>query len=264
VPGSCQDRVAIVTGASRGIGEAIARRLAEEGALVVLSARTLEPGSDRAGSLAETATAIRADGGQALTIRCDLSSREDRRALVSEVEGSCGRVDILVNNAAVTYLMPVAEFSSKRFDLMVEVQLRAPYELIQLVVPGMRARGEGWILNITSRAADHAVGPPFEDVQTQGFSVYGMVKAGLNRLSNSLAAELYEDGIAVNALAPWDNVATPGAGHHELVEGFALEGTEWMAEAALALCSNPPRQLTGRVAYSQPLLSELGIVPKPR
>ena len=84
-----------------------------------------------------------------------------------------------------------------------------------------------------------------------------MVKAGLNRLTTALAAELFDDGIAVNALAPWDNVATPGAGHHDLVEGFALETPELMAEAALALCSQPPKQLTGRIAYSQPLLAEL-------
>ncbi len=81
-------------------------------------------------------------------------------------------------------------------------------------------------------------------------------------MTTALAAELYDDGIAVNSLAPWDNVATPGAGHHDLVDGFKLEGPEYMAEAALVLCSTPPKQLTGRVAYSQPLLEELGIRPR--
>jgi NAD(P)-dependent dehydrogenase (short-subunit alcohol dehydrogenase family) len=258
---ACAGKVAVVTGASRGIGEAIARRLAEEGARVALSARTLEPDDRSQGSLRETADAIRAAGGEAVAIRCDLSSPEDRRNLIEEAQRQLGDVDILVNNAAVTFLLPLDAFSSKRFDLMVEVQLRAPYELAQLVVPRMRERGEGWILNITSRAANHAVGPPFEEIQKQGFTVYGMVKAGLDRLSNAMAAELYDDGIAVNALAPWDNVATPGAGHHELVDGFALEGVEWMAEAALVLCSSPPKQLTGRIAYSQPLLGELKRLP---
>ncbi len=75
-------------------------------------------------------------------------------------------------------------------------------------------------------------------------------------MSTALAAELFPSGIAVNALAPWDNVATPGAEHHDLVQGFALEGPEVMAEAALLLCSAPPEQLTGRVAFSQPLLAE--------
>jgi NAD(P)-dependent dehydrogenase (short-subunit alcohol dehydrogenase family) len=173
-------------------------------------------------------------------------------------------VDILVNNAAVTFLEPIEKFSRKRFDLMVEVQLWAPCELTQLVLPAMKANGEGWILNISSRAANIALGPPFDEVQKAGFTVYGAVKAALDRMSNAMAAELYDQGIAVNALAPWDNVATPGAGHHALVDGFTLEGVEWMAEAALVLCSSPPGRLTGMVAYSQPLLNGLGIRPVTR
>ncbi len=262
MPGACEGKVAVVTGSSRGIGEAIARRLAEEGARVVLSARTLEPDPRYEGSLVETAEAIRAAGGEAVAVQCDVSKSDDRHRLVAEAERQLGPVDILVNNAAVTFLLPLEEFPRKRFDLMVEVQLWAPYELAQLVVPRMKERGEGWILNISSRAATMAPGPPFDEVHTSGFTVYGLVKAGLDRLSNSMAAELYDHGIAVNALAPWDNVATPGAGHHDLVEGFALEGVEWMAEAALVLCSSPPKQLTGRVAYSQPLLNELKLRPK--
>jgi len=260
---SCEGKVAVVTGASRGLGEAIARRLADEGARVVLSARTLDPDPKYAGSLTETAAAINAAGGEAIAIRCDLSDTESRRALITETVERLGPVDILVNNAAVTFLLPFTEFPEKRFRLMFEVQVRAPYELAQLVVPSMRERGEGWILNITSRAGIHPFGPPFEPVHKSGFTVYGMVKAALDRFSTALAAELYDDGIAVNALAPWDNVATPGASGHDLVDGFAIEGPEWMAEAALLLCSTPPKQLTGRVAYSQPLLAEFQRRPKP-
>ena len=256
--GACKGKVALVSGGSRGIGESIAKRLAEAGARVAISARTLEPDPRYEGSLVETTEAIRAAGGEAVPIQCDLSNAEDRHRLVAETVARLGPVDILVNNAAVTFLLPVVDFPEKRFKLMVEVQLWAPYELIQLVVPGMKQRGAGWILNISSRAGIHPIGPPFDAVHATGhFSVYGMVKAGLNRLTTALAAELYDDGIAVNALAPWDNVATPGAGHHDLVDGFALEGPELMAEAALALCSEPPKQLTGRIAYSQPLLAEL-------
>lgn len=262
--GRCGGRVAIVTGASRGIGEAIARRLAGAGARVALSARTLEPDPRHEGSLVDTAAAIRAEGGEAVPIQCDIARADDRRRLVAETEAQLGPVDILVNNAAVTFLLPYEDFPEKRFRLMVEVQLWAPYELGQLVVPGMKERGEGWILNISSRAASHPIGPPFDPVHKAGFSVYGMVKASLNRMTTALAAELYDDGIAVNSLSPWDNVATPGASHHDLVQGFALEGPEHMAEAALALCSSPPKQLTGRVAYSRPLLEELGIRPEPR
>ncbi|HEY2429048.1 MAG TPA: SDR family NAD(P)-dependent oxidoreductase [Acidimicrobiales bacterium] len=256
--------MAIVTGASRGIGEAIARRLAEEGGRLALAARTVEPDPRQSGSLAEVVDDIRMAGGEAIAVQCDLSNPDDRRRLVAETQERLGPVDILVNNAAVTFLQPIEAFSRKRFDLMVEVQLWAPYELTQLVLPAMKARGEGWILNISSRAANMALGPPFDDVQTRGFTVYGAVKAALDRLSNSMAAELHGHGVAVNALAPWDNVATPGAGHHALVDGFAVEGVEWMAEAALVLCSSPPAQLTGLVAYSQPFLNGVGVRPVTR
>ena len=259
--GLCEGRVAIVTGASRGIGEAIARRLAEEGARLAISARTLQPDPRYDGSLVETAEAIRARGGEAVPIQCDISKAHDRHRLIAETEATLGPIDILVNNAAVTFLIPYEEFPEKRFRLMVEVQLWAPYELGQLVVPGMKQRGQGWILNVSSRAASHPLGPPFDPVEKAGLSVYGLVKAGLNRMTTAMAAEYFDHGIAVNSLAPWHNVATLGASHHRLVDGFRLEGPEHMAEAALALCSSPPKQLTGRVAYSQPLLEELGIRP---
>jgi citronellol/citronellal dehydrogenase len=142
-------------------------------------------------------------------------------------------------------------------------RVRAPDELTQLVVPGIRRRRRGWILNITSRAGTHPVGSPFEEIHvTGGFSAYGMCKAALDRFTTAGAGETYRDGIAINSLGPWDTVATPGPGTHDLVKNLTLEGPEWMAEAALALCSCEPR-LTGRIAYSQPLLAELRRRPRP-
>jgi len=257
-----EGRVAIVTGASRGIGAAIAERFAEEGARVAVSARTLEPDERYEGSLRGTVERISKAGGEAIAVQCDLSKPEDRRQLISDTVAGLGPIDILVNNAAVTFMLPFEEFPETRWRLMFEVQVRAPYELAQMVVPAMRARGEGWVLNISSRAGIHPVGPPYDPFHLSGVTVYGMVKAALDRFSTALSAELNEANIAVNSLSPWDNVATPGATHHDLVEQYNLEGPEWMAEAALALCSHPPRQLTGRVAYSQPLLAELQRRPR--
>jgi NAD(P)-dependent dehydrogenase (short-subunit alcohol dehydrogenase family) len=257
----CEGRVALVTGASRGIGAAIATRLASAGAKVAAAARTLEPDPKYTGSLSETVQRIRDAGGTVVPVQADIAKPDDRRRMVEETVAELGPIDILVNNAAVTWYLPFTEFPEKRYNLMFEVQVRAPFELAQMVVPGMRERKQGWILNISSRAGVHPQGPPFMEVYKRGFSVYGMVKAALDRFSTGLAAEVYDDSIAVNSLSPWDNVATPGAGTHDLVEGFPMEDISWMAEAALVLCSCDPKRLTGRVTYSQPLLAELQLRP---
>jgi NAD(P)-dependent dehydrogenase (short-subunit alcohol dehydrogenase family) len=259
----CEGKVALVTGASRGIGAAIARRLASEGAVVACAARTLDPDPRYPGTLTETVEQITAAGGRAQAFQADLSSTEDRHALVASVTEAIGPVDILVNNAAVSFFLPIDTFPEKRFRLMVEVQVWAALELCQLVIPAMRENGGGWILNITSRGATKPPGPPYEAFFSEtGSTVYGLCKAALDRMSIGMAAELGKDGIAVNALAPWDNVATSGATTHDLTEDYRLEPVEHVAEAAMQLCSGDRATLTGRVAYSQPLLSELGVVPR--
>jgi NAD(P)-dependent dehydrogenase (short-subunit alcohol dehydrogenase family) len=258
--GSLNGKVAIITGASRGIGEAIARRFAADGARVAISARTQNEGDHRLqGSLATTAEAIRAAGGTVLPIVADLARPADRARLIETVQRELGPIDVLVNNAAVTYFEPVTGFPEKRFELMFTVQVRAPFELAQLVLPGMRERKSGWILNISSRSAIHPAGPPFSS--RGGSTVYGMCKAAIERFSTGLASEVYADGIAVNALSPSGLVPTPGVVFHRLTDGVPddrLEAPEVMAEAAYALCTGDPSVLTGRVTYARPILDELG------
>ena len=261
--GALEGRVAIVTGASRGIGAAIARRFAAEGAAVAVSARTeAESDARLPGTIHETADAITTLGGRALAIRADLSQPDDRRHLVESATAALGPVDILVNNAAVTWFMPVLEFPSRRFDVMFDVQVHAPFQLAQLLLPSMVERGRGWILNISSGAARHPQGPPFAARAARGGTVYGMCKAAIERFSTGLAAEVYDHGVAVNALSPSRVVATPGVMVHRLIPEGAedqAEPVEVMAEAALQLCSGDPKVLTGRVCYSQALLEELGV-----
>ena len=257
--GTLDGKVAIVTGASRGIGAEIARRFGRAGAAVVVAARTAGPGtSPLPGTIGETAEQIRAAGGTAVAIRADLSKPEDRERLVEQTASQLGPPDILVSNAAVTYFTPTGDFTARRFKLMFDVQVEGPFHLAQLVIPGMRDKGGGWILNISSGAARHPAIPP--SGPPRGGTVYGMCKAALERFSTGLAAELYEDNIAVNALSPSRVVPTPGTVFHRLTteDDPRAEPPSVMAEAALLLCSGDPKVLTGRIAYSQQLITELG------
>jgi NAD(P)-dependent dehydrogenase (short-subunit alcohol dehydrogenase family) len=261
VPGSrLEGRVALVTGASRGIGEGIARRFAAEGAAVAVSARTVEEGDHPLpGSVATTVAAITEAGGVAIAVAADLASADDRRRLIETVTADLGPVDVLVNNAAITYFAPVAEFRESRYDLMFEVQVRAPFQLAQAVLPGMVERGEGWILNISSAAGRHPEGPPYRR-GLGGGTVYGMCKAALERFTTGLAAEVHGAGVAVNVLSPSGLVGTPGVEHHGLTRGVPrefIETTDEFAGAALWLCCGPPSERTGRIDYSRPLQDEI-------
>ncbi|HET9728984.1 MAG TPA: SDR family NAD(P)-dependent oxidoreductase [Acidimicrobiia bacterium] len=253
------DRVAIVTGASRGIGAAIARRFASEGAAVALVARSLERGSGGhlPGSLEETADAISAGGGRALPIAADLSDPScDRAAIVVRVEAELGPVDVLVNNAAACFYLPLDQTSERRLRVAYEVNVITPYLLAQAVMPGMAARGRGWILNITSAIVDvdHLDNP-----QQARSSTYAPSKAALNRLTISLATELRGRGIAVNALAPVAAVATEGATALLDLPPEYCEPIDLMVDAALDLCCCDPAQ-SGQVVRSRPYLRQRGLL----
>ncbi len=247
-----------MTGTSRGLGKAVAKRLAAEGATVALTARTMEPDDKYVGSLRETLDEIEAAGGSAIAIQADASVSEERERLMAEVIEQVGSPDILVNNAAVTFLRPLDEFPEKRVKLMLEMHVVAPLHLTQLAIPAMRERKQGWVLMMTSVGGERIPGPPFSDFDTNaGFGVYGTVKAALSRLTQSLAAELYADGIAVNAAAPSNPVRTEGAATLDL----ANEDTEdisLITETAFILCTGDPATLTGRVAHTEPFLREVG------
>jgi NAD(P)-dependent dehydrogenase (short-subunit alcohol dehydrogenase family) len=259
-------KIALVTGASRGIGTAIAQRLAMDGAAVAVSARTVNPGESRfEGTINETVDLIRREGGTAIALAADLSRPDQRQRLLEETERELGPIDILVNNAAVTWFEPVAEFKESHYDLMFEVQVKAAFQMSQHVLEGMRARGSGWILNISSRGAIHPEGPPYQGAR--GGTVYGMCKAALERFTTGLASEVWADGIAVNVLSPTKGVLTPGVIHHKLVppgtEAERTEGVEVIAEAAHALVSGDPKERTGIIGYSQEIVERFGLTPTP-
>lgn len=254
-------QVAVVTGASRGIGEYIAKRYAMEGARVVVSARTVESGEHYLpGSINDTVRAIVDAGGEAVAIKADLAVQADAEALIEQAQAQLGPVDILVNNAAITYFTPVAEFRQKHYDLMMAVQVWAPFHMAQCVLPGMRERGHGRILNISSGAAIH----PDKTGAGRGGTVYGMCKAALERFTTGLAQETYADGIGVNVISP-GLVATPGVMHHKLINDSNRDATtpvEHMAEACLRLVHGDSKELTGRIDYADEVMKEFNLQAK--
>ena len=265
--GQLEGRVALVTGASRGIGAGIAQRFAAEGAAVAVTARTLdaEPEAPLAGSLRETVAIIEAAGGRALAVQADLADADDRAQVVPQVTSELGAVDVLVNNAAAAFYLPTAEIPLRRRRLTFELNVHAPIDLAQAVLPAMRANGAGWIVNVSSATSKPPKGPPFDPGFKLGFTstVYGASKSALERLTTGLAAEVYADGVAVNSLAPVAAVRTPGA---DALVGDVLDANpgiveplELFVEAALALAVADPRSFTGRICYSRPLLDELGL-----
>ena len=254
-------KVAVVTGASRGIGEAIAYRYAQEGAKVVVSARTLEDGDHKLrGGINSVVSNIHGAGGEALAVRSDLALSEHRENLVRKTEATFGPIDILVNNAAVTYYASTPEFSKKRYDLMMAVQVYAPFHFAQMILPGMIQRRSGWILNVSSHAAIH---PPV-DAGSKGGIVYGMCKAALERFTSGLAAEVFDQNIGVNVISP-GLVATPGAVFHNLITPASksrVTPVEDMAEACLRLVHGDAKAMTGKITYADEMIKAYGLIPQ--
>ncbi|MGI8329432.1 SDR family NAD(P)-dependent oxidoreductase [Actinomadura scrupuli] len=249
--------MAIVTGASRGIGQYIAERLAAEGAAIALVARTVAPGSPSLpGSLEEVMDRIRADGGRVEAVPADLTLPESVETIVARAEAALGPVDTLVNNAGVNFYGPALDITMRRYGLMFQMMVHAPFRLCQLAVPGMVERGRGWVLNITSKQARHPMGPPYPDWASDGCVPYGMCKAALDRLTTGLAAELHGSGVSVNSLGTSGLVMTPGVAvvSPHTPDNAPVEDDSAMADAALKLCSAPPGTVTGSVAYSMDLL----------
>jgi len=260
-------RTAIVTGASRGIGRTIAELLAAEGARVVCVARTLNEGDHRLeGSLNGTVGAIRGGGGEATPVAADISSEAECLKLVEAARAAYGRIDALVNNAALNYYIPTVEYPTNRWIKAFAVNVHAPFILSKAVLPDMIAAGRGAIVNISSGSA---IGPgrgPYKDQKVRGGVMYGATKAALERFTQGLAQEVAQHGgIAVSCVSPSRTVPTPGTVYHKLMASLddpRGEPPMMMARAALLLASEPAEKVNGRVTYSQQILKEFGWIDK--
>ena len=251
-------KVALVTGASRGIGRAISQRLASAGATVVVTARSVEKevGETRRGArqtlpgtLAETFELIKHSGGEVIAIGADLADPKQRASLIERTVQRAGAVDILVNNAGFCDFVAVADMSMEVFDRTLDHYVRVPFVLTKAAIPHMRNRGAGWIVNITSSQALPVSRPFPEYLAVSGDTVYSAAKAAVNRLTQGLAAELLSSNIAVNAVGPSTAIMTPGAADY-IPGGYPTEDVAYLAETVLAMCHLPAVARTGLIAHS--------------
>lgn len=262
--GKLDGKVAVVTGASRGIGREVANVFAEEGAKVVLAARTVNEGDHPSltGSLTTAVEQIRAAGGEAHAVAADVSKEDDCRRLIEEAKATFGPVDVLVNNAALNYYIPVADYPVSRWVRGFAVNVHGPFILSQAVLPDMMERRSGAIVNLSSMGA---VGPGRGPYQSsggpRGGSMYGATKAALERFTQGLAQEVYEYGISVTCVSPSVGVPTEGTVYHGLRKSLddpEGEPIRTMANSILLLATEPLDKVTGRVCYSQQILKEFG------
>ena len=267
--GKLDDKVVLVTGASRGIGADIARLFAAEGGRVVCAARTLREGDHPlAGSLEHTVGEITAAGGEATAIAADISEPDECARLVRAARDVYGPIDVLVNNAALTYFIEVKDYPVNKWLRSWAVNVHAPFVLSKLVLEDMIPRRRGSIVNISSGSAiGPGRGPYPEPERYSGGTCYGVEKAALERFTQGLAREVYPHGVSVTAVSPSQVVPTPGTVHHKLVRSMDDPRGEppiLMARAALLLATEPCERITGRVTYSQEILKEHGWITEAR
>ena len=268
--GRLDGKVVVVTGASRGIGANVARLFAAEGGRVVCAARTVQEGQHPlAGSLEQTVGAIRKAGGEAHAVGANIAEPPECERLIREARQRYGPIDVLINNAALTYYVPVKDYPVGKWLRSWAVNFQAPFILSQLVLGDMVPRRTGAIVNISSGSA---IGPgrgPYPDpaVGARGGTCYGAEKAALERFTQGLASEVFQYGVSVTSVAPSQVVPTPGTVYHRLVSGLDDPRGEppiLMARAALLLATEPAERVSGRVTYSQQILREFGWIESAR
>jgi NAD(P)-dependent dehydrogenase (short-subunit alcohol dehydrogenase family) len=276
-------RTAIVTGASRGLGKAIAIALAREGAAVAVVARSESQWNERLpGTIHETVAEIEEAGGRAVAIAADLSLTDEVESAYSRARDALGAIDVLVNNAALTVPgrpsgmksesgtlrsatppatsgAPAAPFGSflsfplGGYQRHLAVGLFASYRLMQLVLPDMIGLGHGAIVNISSAAGLSPGEGPYAHTGVPGPIAYGGNKAALHHLTQCVAVEMQAHGIAVNVLSPSAAILTPGT-MYSMPEGSEWASAEEFAEATIRVALMSADDVTGQLLWDQDVL----------
>ena len=257
------DKVAIVGGASRGIGKDIAVALAAEGAKVMVAARSeVEPDPRLPGTIHQTVDDIQAAGGEAIAVKADISDEEQIDAMVKRTLDTYGRIDVLINNAAVLIPRNILDLPTRHIDLHNKVNIKGPILCIRAVLPTMLEQQQGWVINVSSRAAVFPGPGPYQDVQPTRAFMYAATKAALERLTQHLAVEYQNQGLSFNVLSPVGRIRTPGnvfgmTKPGETPEPF--EVAEAMGKAAVYICSQEPSAYTGNILFDGEMVRQYGL-----
>ena len=240
-------KVAVVTGASRGIGRAVALGLAAQGAKVVVAAKSTVSRDKLPGSIHTVAEEITAAGGEALAVKVDVRLEEDVARLRSEVEQHFGALDILVHNAGVLWWRPIQETPLKRFDLVMNVNLRGGFLLASELLPLMRAGGHLIM-----------VSPPVDLSVLGGRTAYLISKFGMSMLALGLSDELRDQQIAANTLWPVTAVESQATINHKIGDRRHWRKPSIMVDAVLEIVRSDPAELTGQMLLDEDLLRSRG------
>jgi citronellol/citronellal dehydrogenase len=249
-PGGC----IFITGGSRGIGKAIALRLARDGANIVIAAKTADPNPRLEGTIFTAAEEIEAAGGKALPLQLDIRDDAGIKAAVAEAVRVFGGIDVLVNNASAINLSPTEKLEAKRFDLMQSINVRGTFLVSQACIPYLKKGVNPHILNLS---------PPL-DMDPNWFrdhTAYTMSKYGMSMVALGLSAELRSAGVAANALWPKTTIAT--AAVQNLLGGdYLIQRSRHpaiVADAAYAILSRPSAECTGNFFIDEEVLREEGV-----
>jgi citronellol/citronellal dehydrogenase len=251
---SFQNKTIFITGASRGIGKAIALRLAREGANIVVAAKSIEENTKLRGTIFSAAKEIESAGGKALPVQCDIRFEDQVKNAVDAAVERFGGIDILVNNASAISLSPVEQTEPKQFDLMHDINVRGTFFVSKYCIPHLKKSGNAHILTLS---------PPLNpDIKwLTNYAAYTISKYSMTMITLGLSAELKKYRVAANALWPRTTIAT--AAVKNLLGGDSLvqmsRKPEIVADAAFYILSKPSGDCTGNTFIDEDVLMAEGI-----
>ncbi len=250
--GTLQGKTIFITGASRGIGLAIALRAAQDGANVAIAAKSAVPNPKLPGTIHSAAAAVDAAGGKGLAIRCDIREEGEVQAAVAQTLAAFGAIDILVNNASAIWLRGALDTPMKRFDLMNQVNARGSFLCAQVCLPHLLKSSNPHILTL-------APPPSLEPKWWAPHTGYTLAKMGMSFVTLGLAAEFAAQGVAINALWPRTIIATDALNMIPGIDLSRCRMPEIVADAAHAILVRPARGFSGQFLLDEDVLRESGV-----